>query len=56
MLLLGNFCEILFIRCSHPKWAHSIAIPGNQRHSVDHKKVKTMWFHTCSRGNACSEL
>ena len=27
--------------------------PGNQRHTVDHKQVKTKWFRACSGGNAC---
>jgi len=39
------------------KWAYSITkIPGDQRHTVDHKQVRTKWFHACSGSNACYEL
>jgi len=31
-------------------------IPSNQQHIIDHKKVKTKWFHACSAGNDCSKL
>jgi len=47
----------LFLQKIHPKSAHSVTtVPGNLRQGIDHKKVKTMWFHTWSGGNACSEL
>jgi len=53
----NSFVNLIHIRHLLSKWHNSVTtIPGTQRDAIDHKQVKTNWFHVCSGGNASSGL